>query len=631
MSARKLVLSCLLLVTSLFVTPLSTLAASSDEPTSSLSAATNYQLPTTIPPTSPLYTDLMVNNLFHTFSCLAVGQSFIGQPCLTYQMTKNAQGMLQGVPVLSQTNLSGGVLGATGSLITALYQNPPVRTADYLASVGSGLGIVKEAQAQTVGGSGEGVLHPILTLWQVSRNISYVALIIIFLVIGLMVMFRNKLNPQTVITAQAALPGLVIGLILITFSYFLAGLISDMAFGGTNIVGYYFSAAQGNPPQNLIADIKNKNVISISSSFTGIIDNETATAFIDSIWMQLSDSARFLLTVLTIFVTAQTTSQAAEAFKAIPGYGQIIQAVVNIGAGVLAATNQTFIIGMALALIATAILLYSMFKLLIRLLTSYITIIFLTMTAPFQFLAASLPGRQGVATAWMLNMLANVLAFPAVLAAFYFVAFLLPSGTINNVNKSIDPTCEADAKNCLFKVSQLNQTDHGFITPAYATFNGGTVSIVGSQTFPLFGGMKLDFINLLLAFGTLIAIPSIPDIITRTIGKAGPAGQILGQEISGAVGQGRGYAGQFQRGVGGISGQVASARGLFQTPSYESVPGEDGKLTYRVSKYSYQPGGLRKFGQWMTRKSKKGGGGSGDVTSEEDVAGGVQQGPEREV
>ena len=76
--------------------------------------STVYSLPSTVQPTSPLYTDLLVNNMFHTFSCLAVGSSVIGQPCLTYQVTKNAQGAIQSVPVLSQVNLSGGALGTAG-------------------------------------------------------------------------------------------------------------------------------------------------------------------------------------------------------------------------------------------------------------------------------------------------------------------------------------------------------------------------------------------------------------------------------------------------------------------------------------------------------------------------------------
>jgi len=221
--------------------------------------ATSAALPSTVSPTSPLFTDMLAYNIFHTFSCLAVGGSVINQPCLNY---------IQGVPVLSSVNTGGGVLGTTTSLIGALYANPPVRTADYLASVGQNFGIVKEAHAQVVG-SGAQVLKPILSLWTVSRNISYVIMIIIFVIIGLMVMFRQRINPQTVITAQAALPGLVIGLILITFSYFLAALITDTAYIGTNLVGYYFSAAQpsssGAPPpsSNLVDATKSESVISI--------------------------------------------------------------------------------------------------------------------------------------------------------------------------------------------------------------------------------------------------------------------------------------------------------------------------------------------------------------------------------
>ncbi|MDD5415441.1 MAG: hypothetical protein PHE48_00370 [Candidatus Daviesbacteria bacterium] len=557
MTAWKLVVSCSLLVISLFLAPLSALAVSS-LPSSSTSATTTYNLqpttslPPTIPPTSPLYTDLLVNNMFHTFSCLAVGQSVIGQPCLTYQITKNAQGAIQSVPVLSSVNLSGGTLGAVTSVIGALYMNPPVRTADYLASVGEGLGIVKQAHAQGVTGSGANVLKPIISLWQVSRNISYVIMIIIFVIIGLMIMFRNRINPQTVITAQTALPGLVIGLILITFSYFLAGLISDMAFIGTNIVGYYFSAAQNSPSgstihcpdsSSLVDCTEKANVLSIFSPLTGIIDKNNAATMLSNVWSSLSVEAQRLLTMLAMFITAQTTLQSTEFLKMIPKFGEAVQALlvgITVGATL---TNPTALIGLALAFIATAILLYSMFKLLLRLINNYITIIFLTITAPFQFLAASLPGRQGIATGWILNMLANILAFPAVLAVFYFVAFLL------------GPNVEA-VKKLPFQVSDKT-------------------AVTGISAFPLLGGLDLNFINLLLAFGALVALPSIPDIIGKTVGRASQAEQLIGQGIGAGIAQGRGYAGQFQQGVGAASSQFARARGLFNTPGYKMqlVPG----------------------------------------------------------
>lgn len=499
------------------------------------SPSTTYSIPSYVSPTSPLYTDLLVNNLFHSFSCLAVGQSMIGQPCLTYQITKNAQGALQGIPVLSQINMSGGTLGATTSLIGTLYQNPPVRTADYLASIGQGMGIVKTANAQVVG-SGAAVLNPILRLWQVSRNISYVIMIIIFVVIGLMVMFRNKLNPQTVITAQAALPGLVIGLIMITFSYFLAGLISDMAFAGTNVVGYYFAAAQGKTDDtartNLVYQLSNENILSVFSRLTGIINRDNATDALNSVWNVLSNDVKGTLRILAGLLAAQFVGPLAGSIP--PPWGLIAGPAVQIISGLAVANSPTFFLGMILGFIATLALIYQMLKLLLRLISSYLTIIFLTLSAPFQFLFASLPGRQGVATGWILNMVANILVFPAVLAVLYFVAFML--------GQTYGPLI----------VSQANPSQNNSLLPvAYAQQR---TSVVDNAAFPLFGGMNLDFIRILLAFGALMALPSIPDIIIKSVGRAGQAGQIIGQEIGGGLRSGRGYAGQIQGAAGGAAG-----------------------------------------------------------------------------
>ena len=118
MSARKLVISSEFIVHSLvkFLVISSLFIVFLLLPTTNFSlfithAQTASSIPTTISPTSPIYTDLLVHNLFHTFSCLAVGQSTIGQPCLTYKLQQDAQGVVRGVPILSQADLSGGLLG----------------------------------------------------------------------------------------------------------------------------------------------------------------------------------------------------------------------------------------------------------------------------------------------------------------------------------------------------------------------------------------------------------------------------------------------------------------------------------------------------------------------------------------
>lgn len=555
-------LTALLLAISslLIITPAH--AASSSSITT-VSATTN-PIPSYVSPTSPLYTDLLVNNLFHSFSCIAIGQSMIGQPCLTYQVTKNAQGMIQSVPVLSGANLQGGALGAVTGVIAGLYQNPPVRTYDYLASVGQNLGIVKTANAQ-VGGLGAQVLNPILKLWQVSRNISYILMIIIFLVVGMMIMFRNKINPQTVITAQAALPGLVIGLIMITFSYFFAGLISDMAFVGTNVVGYYFVAAQGKLDDdsfreqlNLTQKISADNALSLMAPLTGIVTRERAQSVSESIISKLGDAIN-PVRIMVFWLTAQFLMPIAGGIP--PPFGLIAGPVLSILGGVGVNAALPFFLGYFLSFAATLALIYQMIKLLIKLIMTYLTIIFLTISAPFQFLIASLPGRQGMTTGWILNMVGNILVFPAVVAVFYFVAFILGPDLASHCPE------KGNLNSCLFKVSN-NQPSGGFIAPAYAQTGSGK-GIVGNTTFPLLGGMDLSFIRILLAFGALMALPTIPDIVTKSIGRGGQAGAALGQEIMGGFGKGQGYAKQTY--MGGLNWAQGAKTSVFGEKTFTKV------------------------------------------------------------
>lgn len=531
----KILALIFLLITFVFATP-----------SFAQSTATPASIPATVSPTSPLYTDLLLHNIFHSFSCVAIGQSVIGQPCLTYEVTKNAQGTLQGVPVLSQANFAGGALGAATSLIGGLYENPPVRTAYYLASVGQGLGIVKTANAQVVG-SGAAVLNPILKLWQTSRNIAYLLMIIIFLVIGLMIIFRNKINPQTVISAQAALPGLIIGLVMITFSYFFAGLISDMAFVGTNVVGYYFVAAQGQinnddwqEQLNLTEKLKDSNILYIMGSMTGIIDSKQVANFSGKIFESLGEGAKGAVHWLVFWLSNQFLSPLIPKDLGTSPWALLIQPAVSIVLGtIVTATLISPLLGQLLSLAAALALVYQMLKLFFKLIMAWLTIIFLTITAPFQLLYASLPGRQGLATGWMLSMLGNILIFPAVVAVLYFAAFLL--------GPQLDKDCpKGDDRKCLIRVETNKINDNYFVRPAYAQ---GT-EIISERTFPLFGGIDLSFIRILLAFGALMALPTIPDIVTKTVGKAGQAGQMIGHEIMAGAGFGRGYAQrQYQAGI----------------------------------------------------------------------------------
>lgn len=529
MSVRKLVISLLLLIIGLFLTTTPSLAQTN--PSTSPSAAIKPL--GVVNPQSPQYINLQVINLMHTIGCLLSGTSQINQPCVEYVIDKNTQSSINTVPVLSSVNLSGGVLGTVSAGLALLYTNPPIKSIDYLSSLWDSFSFfeIRGAHAQ-VEGSGSEVLRPILRLWRVSRNIAYIAIIIIFVVVGVMVMFRNRINPQTVVTIQTALPGLVISLVLITFSYFLASLITDIAFVGSNIVGHYFTIAQSRPipVTGPVDTLRNENMLSILSRFLATTSKEQFIPLFQTIFDNLPTPAALdplaparMFGYVIVGLVTQITS-----LLGLPG---VIGVPLNAFTGAKGLSDGQATGSFLVWLILIIVLMYSMFRVLYRLVISYLTIIFLTITAPFTFLVAAFPGRQDIAINWARNMLANILAFPGVLAMFYFAGYLL------------GPTLLTTAGGA------------GGITLNNLLNIHNRLGVSGTQTLPLLGGLDQTTIQLILAYGALIAAPSIPEIITNAIGKTGPAGQIIGREITGAIQSGRGYLQQGAGAVGGAFGR----------------------------------------------------------------------------
>lgn len=123
----------------------------------------------------------------------------------------------------------GTLLGmvTTGTAMATGYA-PPVNLAFYakhnLAKMPGVVG--KSAYAQTD-------LSPwgfslIIELWEFTRNFAYALMSVIMLVVGFLIITRRKINPQTVVTVQTALPKIVISLLLITFSYPLGALFASL-------------------------------------------------------------------------------------------------------------------------------------------------------------------------------------------------------------------------------------------------------------------------------------------------------------------------------------------------------------------------------------------------------------------
>jgi len=278
------------------------------------------------------------------------------------------------------------VIYTLNNAIASLYSNPPASSIYFAQNVIEKIG-GKPAYAQ---GYGFEKLQPILDVWKAFRNIAYLILSLIFIFIGIAIIFRVKISPQAVITIENALPKLIGALILITFSYAIAGALIDLMYvlmalgivileqGGVTPRFFNFLGVDVLPPTP-------KNVI--SSGFFGLIP------------MFFSGKRRGLTMFGAIF-------------------GGLIGAVAGLLGGGIIGTGGGLITGLIagpalVKLIWIVIALFLLFKLFFALIGAYIRIVLSVILGPIKIMIGALPGQKGFGD-WIKNILADILVFPAV-------------------------------------------------------------------------------------------------------------------------------------------------------------------------------------------------------------------------
>jgi len=263
--------------------------------------------------------------------------------------------------------MGGSFVGKMGNLIVAMYANPPASSREYFADLGHRLKIVKPTYAQGTGFEG---LKPILPIWTIFRNLAYVFFTIIFILTGFAIMFRLKINPQTVVTIQNALPKIIVSLILVTFSYAIAGLLIDLIYVGIALICTLLRPSGS-------AGMMNQNVFSLAHSMFGNLWEATKT-----VWGTIDELIEGL-------------------FTGTGAGGKIL--------GFAAGTLGTAIIAVAIA--------FSLFKIFFTLLISYISIIAGVIFSPIMLMLEAVPGQKGL-TNWLKLMISNIIPFPLVAAIF---------------------------------------------------------------------------------------------------------------------------------------------------------------------------------------------------------------------
>jgi hypothetical protein len=275
-----------------------------------------------------------------------------------------------------------------------LATKPPVQTSEYIADLFNNTGLVQPAYAQGIGFAG---LSPILTIWKAFRNIAYFFFILIFVAVGFMVMFRTQLNPQTVVTVQAALPKMILSLILITFSYAIAGFIVDLIY-----LSIFAFTAMFETFGILFKD--------------GGAEAARNAIFGRSIW------SIGIHTLLGPFAEGGPAGHPAGA--AANSIATLIDTSL-LGTGALhwlTAPLAYLIVGVAL--------LIAMFRTLFALITAYVGIILQVIFAPIFLLVNALP-QANTFSSWIRGLIANAAVFPVVAVMLIIGTYLTASGSNN--------------------------------------------------------------------------------------------------------------------------------------------------------------------------------------------------------
>lgn len=276
-----------------------------------------------------------------------------------------------------------GFIFAAAHLIAGIYTSPPASGVQYLADIGRQLEIVKPAHAQEEG-IGFTAMEKVRDIWKAFRNISYVFFVLILVFIGFAIMFRVKINPQTVISLQSALPKIVIALILITFSYAIVGFMIDLMYVFLGLISTIFIGPSGLVEQTL-----------------GLGDElNTIRGFVETL-LGDSPASAVLVTDGIFFVMAGFIAFAAS----------LIAGPINF----------------LMAIIGIILLLVALVRCLWTLLKAYTMVIVSLIFAPLQILVGTLPGSNAIGS-WFRNLLGNLAVLPAMFVMFFIGTYLILSG-----------------------------------------------------------------------------------------------------------------------------------------------------------------------------------------------------------
>lgn len=370
-------------------------------------------------------------------------------------------------------------------------------------------------------------------LWGQSRNIAYMFFVVAMIVIGFMIMFRNKIGGQVLVSVSNSIPQLIICLVLVTFSFAIAGLMLDIGRASMKVVERVFITAQkgagddspavmnikgiGRLNDQLMYSfnpfdmIKNKlqEVPLIGGALGKTVDfatgwkEKSGGAGTGILWTRMAGNLfgwYFGLKAVrqNEVIDGDVGGAAGGSFLA---YGEANWSLELTGAieaakdFLFAKKGETVILGaFFLILLFIVVCLYASVKLFITIITTYIKIFVNVVLGPLQIASGALPGNFSAVSNWFKSLAANILVFPAIIAIL---------NLFNYIGSNMDP-------------GKFN-----FFGNKGVFWPGALLSIRGIFMFAgyLFAANAPALVNGFLKVGENKTMSAVGDTVKRTAGK----------------------------------------------------------------------------------------------------------------
>jgi len=463
----------------------------------------------------------------------------------------------------------GGAIGVAGHMIGMLY-TPPLHTGDYFKYLAGNFGIAKPAY----GAAGFEGLKPVQSLWVAFRNIVYLLFVIIFIVIGLAIMLRVRIDPRTVMTIQNQIPKIIIGILLVTFSFAIAGFLIDLMYvviflsyeliSGANVTdvtklnplilqgktaigavtsGSILGGGVFGIAHTIALDARNiiAGFLNIGVAPFGLDDIFDAIGILKFDEKQANTPGYSIFDALIDLVSVGVALRFGDSLAAVVGnwftipIGSVAGGAVTLATfGIVEGLLRWGIPYLIVFLIVLIALFFALFRLWFTLIMAYIGILLDVIFAPFWIVGALLPGSPIGFTAWLRSIIANLAAFPAVI-----IMFLLAKIFIDAFGKCVLPACNPET--------------------VFAP--------------PLVGGLPgTDLLGNIIGLGILLMTPSVVAMIKAALkAPSVPAGGPIGAATAVGGGVLTGPAGILRQGLALSAGTWVGSR-LGLTPKQPNVP-----------------------------------------------------------